>query len=156
MSGLVDLKNGREDVSINMAITILVRLGMHAFLCVSVHVSVCTRLCASNQLTGETGMVPSALGWHASATALTCPNPTAVSSSLAIFRALRYAPRRVSMSAEGRKLFRVSMLSTRGSPPLFRKLYWKSLASSPRVPLAGISNAYTTWGINPINRGRRM
>lgn len=95
-------------------------------------------------LTGETGIFPSALGWQASATALTCPKPTAVRRSLAIFSALRYAPRRVSMSADGRKLFLVSMLNTKGSPPLFKKLYWKSLASSPRVALAGINSAYTT------------
>lgn len=40
-------------------------------------------------LTGETGIFPSALGWQASATALTCPKPTAVRRSLAIFNALR-------------------------------------------------------------------
>lgn len=40
-------------------------------------------------LTGDTGIFPSALGWQASATAFTCPKPTAVRRSFAILSALR-------------------------------------------------------------------
>lgn len=52
-------------------------------------IQVCVCVSYACGLTGETGIFPSALGWQASATAFTCPKPTAVRRSFAIFSALR-------------------------------------------------------------------
>ncbi|KAF3843313.1 hypothetical protein F7725_002162 [Dissostichus mawsoni] len=67
------------------------------------------------------------------------PEPGRLSHSLHMPEA--YSSEEELGDLERIELFLVSMLNTRGSPPLFKKLYWKSLASSPRVALAGISKA---------------